>query len=64
MYSSYIGLAAAHNLSVHAFSSIGNIWKNFVESLVYKPIEALFTLSFWDLKGFKLSKQIHLSEHL
>ena len=41
-------VAAAHNLSVHVFSSIGNIWKNLHMSrlLVYRPIEGHFDLSF------------------
>ena len=41
-------VAAAHNLSVHVFSSIGNIWKNLHISrlLVYRPIEGHFDLSF------------------
>ena len=41
-------VTAAHNLSVHVFSSIGNIWKNIHMSrlLVYRPIEGHFDLSF------------------
>ena len=50
-------VAAAHNLSAHVFSSIGNTWKNLsaaTSRLFTDKLKHFLLYHFQDLKGFTL----------